>query len=150
MKTFTVLAAFALAAIAPAWGDTIANQDVPFSLTGVPDSCSSELVDVSGIAHFVLSEALDGAGGLHASLHVNVEAKGVGETSGAAYVGNAELNANLNNLGKGSAQNLTVIVNARLNGQGSVANANLKVTFHVTASPDGTVTAEVVNLSLGC
>lgn len=103
-------------AIGPAKADTLTNTDAPFSPSGLPNPCSGELIDVSGVAHFVLHETTDGAGGLHGDLHVNVEAKGVGETSGANYVGNAQLNAGLN-IDKTSGQNVTIIANAVLNGQ---------------------------------
>jgi hypothetical protein len=104
MKFFVLSTLFALGTLVPASAETLVNLDLPFTTSNLPNPCAGESIDVAGLAHLLLHVTIDNAGGLHGGLHINIEAKGVGDSSGAAYVGGAELNANLNKPGKSYGQ----------------------------------------------
>jgi hypothetical protein len=143
-----VLAVFAFALATTVRADNVVNADIPVSVT-VTNPCVPELVDLSGNLHLIVNITNDSSGGTHFKLGVNAKTSGTGESSGAKYQGNLNLNVSLN-ANSGGTFNVTVPLNIELIGQGQVPNFLVHALLHVTVDPAGNVTSSVDNFSAEC
>jgi len=157
-KTFAVLAVVVLGALASvtaaqAGNTTITNEQIPVSFTDlVPCAAggAGELVDFTGTIHVVSRVTING-NRESASFHENYQGlKGVGETTGDTYVGNAEENGSQNlSLNNGQAES-SFQLHINYNGQGSAPNFSENAVEHITINANGDVTVSFTNFSIDC
>ena len=111
------------------------------SITGVPDLCTGELVDLTIDAHFVNTDA--------APFHFNVHIVGVGETTGSTYVGENVVNDIFQALPDGTFL-MDHIANVRLVGQGGLSNSWITVREHLIVDSNGNVISGRTDSVSGC
>jgi hypothetical protein len=124
-------------------------RDIPVSGT-LFNECGGEDVAFSGAFHIVIHSTSDGAGGLHSDITLNWHGvTGVGLTSGARYQMPEEHHSveNFNSENGFTASNSD---NFRLIGQGPDNNQVVNFLFHLTITPDGTVTASFTDFRSVC
>jgi hypothetical protein len=147
-----VLATLAGAAIAQAEATTVTtNEQIPFSLIAfVPcaNAGAGEEVLVTGTLHVLEHVTIDARGGLHVKIHFQPQgATGVGLTTGDTYHATGVTQEHFNATG---VFNDTFINNFRMIGPGPNNNLLVHQTIHITITPNGDVTSDVVNTSVEC
>ena len=147
-----VLATLAGAAIAQAEATTVTtNEQIPFSLIAfVPcaNDGAGEEVLVTGTLHVLEHVTIDARGGLHVKIHFQPQgATGVGLTTGDTYHATGVTQEHFNATG---VFNDTFINNFRMIGPGPNNNLLVHQTIHITITPNGDVTSDVVNTSVEC
>ena len=149
-----VLTTLAGAAAARAQATTVTtNEQIPFELIAfVPcaNGGAGELVLVSGTLHVLTHQTIDTQGGVHAKTHFQPQgATGVGLTTGDTYHATGVTQEHFNfNASAGFTD--TFINNFRIIGEGPDNNLLVHQTIHVTITPNGDVTSEVLNTSVEC
>jgi hypothetical protein len=131
----------------PVLAQKISNTKVDVS--GTVAACSGELVDYTGTVHMIFRDNLDAAGGEHAELEVQMDTSGVGETSGARYVGHADSRIQVNASQNGTTTT-DIVERFTLIGQGNVPNSVAQFLIHVTVTPEGTIIPSVSKMQGGC
>jgi opacity protein-like surface antigen len=156
MKRFLFLAAlaatFGLSAVAASQAAVVTNTTIPISGT-VVNPCNGELVPFTGDLHLLFRVTFDQAGGLHVGVHEDIQATGVGATTGAKYELNAVLNEEVNYgfvLGGNGAAEETIVESELFVAQGSAPNFVLKLLEHITITPDGTVRVLNIDFDTEC
>jgi hypothetical protein len=114
----------------------------------VGSSCAAELVDVTGSVH-VVQHTTNNAQGIRQMVHLNVDGIGVGQISGEHYVFTQTSNEVFNRHDT-SALEFTTTETIHVIRSGPGDNFRLHAVIHVTITPDGTITAEVVKVERGC
>ena len=146
----SVFGVLCLAAALTAVPKTAAAQSVqtttPFS-SQVLNTCTNELVDISGQQTITMNSHVDSAGGLHTSFALITKGTGVGEVTGTTYPYSEN---DLFNLQIGSAATATVRVKTRLKGPGSIDNWDMTFMLHITLNADGTVTSLIDTFTTTC
>ena len=147
-----VLATLAGAAVARAEATTVTtNEQIPFSLIAfVPcaNGGAGEDVLVTGTLHVLSHVTIDAKGGIHVKQHFQPQgATGVGLTTGDTYHATGVTQEHFNATGGFTD---TFINTFRIIGQGPGNNLLVHQTIHVTVTPNGDVTSEVVNTSVEC
>jgi hypothetical protein len=109
---------------------------------------AGEEVRLIGKLHHVFHTTLDGAGSAHIKLHANDQGIiGTGLTTGDKYqrtwTTNIEINAKV-------GEQTTLVESFDIIGQGNGNNLLVRLTLHITVNANGTVTADVVNISIEC
>lgn len=131
-------------------GSIISNVRVPVS-GAVPSDCpGGEGVAYNGTAHFLMTYTTDSAGGAHGQYESNGQGvTGVGVITGTAY----EIPINVHDSFSLTAANgyvETFTVTGKAIGLGPVANEVVRIRFHITLLPDGTVTVLFDSLTFTC
>jgi hypothetical protein len=109
---------------------------------------AGEFVQLSGTLHVLFVTTLNGSGGFHSKYHFQPQGiRGYGEITGAKYQGTGVTQGTFNGRVGFEA---TDVNNFRIIGQGPGNNFMIHSTFHITVTPDGTVTAFVDNFSVKC
>ena len=105
------------------------------------DQCTGENVDNTTYSHFVETDS--------GPYHFNVHIVGIGETSGARYVGNNLDNEFFHALPDGTFM-IDQVLNIRLVSQGNLANSLvLAVHVHVVVDADGNVISGKIDINGG-
>lgn len=149
-----VLAAMlALAAATAARAAVIVNEHDELINTDVsPCGANPEVIDFQGKVHHVFRVTETSSGALHVADEVNLQAQGVGETTGAKYVARDQFTTGFNTM-PGAAATQQYVETFRVIRQGSsVPDDDLLLTsvFHVTINANGDVTASVDKFEGGC
>ena len=148
-KSVLLLAAILIAAM-PIAADVPVPMDVPIYITGF-DVCSGETVQLSGIAHVVMSVTID-ANSAHLIGLVNEHLEGNGMTTGASYVadGMAHVDSYVDIDPVTHTGEATILISARIIGQGSIPNTSEQQLVHVTVNANGNITATVSHHQIVC
>jgi hypothetical protein len=126
----------------------VIDHEQDHNLSGpVENDCTGEVFIGTGKINTVNSVTDDGAGGVHETIHLNLQFAGTSETTGVRYVGNQVLNLEFN--GKIGEEN-TILQMFTLIGQGNVPNEKSTFQFHVTVRPDLTVTSYIDDFHILC
>ena len=122
------------------------SDSFPFSFF---NNCTGEVV--SGVVNVkvTIHETLDASGGYHFHLHEVYNGRAVGETSGIQYVGPQTDHESFHVSSSGALED-TFTLNFRFISQGSADNILTHLLFHITITPNGDVTSEIVNITEVC
>jgi hypothetical protein len=126
------------------------NETIPFNTT-LTDSCTGEAVTFEGTWHILVHFTQDASGGLHGVAHNNIQGQGVG-SSGAKYI-TTQGSTSTSTISTDTANNFGVTGNARVVRTGVDGTQDDEVfTFrlHVTLTPNGELTAEVMENNVEC
>jgi hypothetical protein len=126
---------------APVSAATVYNQTSPVS--SAFNSCNGDIVAITGEVHSLMTVTNGASGGLHVTIASNFEdTTGTGVFFGGSYVvaGTAQAEGTMapSSTMEVTAQNAIIIAST-----GSSQNLVIDFVFHITANPDGTLTAYV-------
>jgi hypothetical protein len=126
---------------------TIKFRDTfPFSFF---NNCTGEVVSGVVSVKSTIHETIDASGGLHFHFHDVFNGRAVGETSGIRYVGPQTDHESFHVSSNGALED-TFTVNFRFISQGKADNIQLHLLFHITITPNGDVTSELVKIRDVC
>ena len=128
----------ALMAPASASAEVVLNQREPFTLI-LTDSCTGEVVTVTGEIHRVIRSRVGNDGTAHLDIHVDSHGEGIGNTSGKQYVWNDSSDASTNNP-VGCEFLHSFVRYARLISKGHDTNLMLRITFSFSYDADCVLT----------
>ena len=116
------------------------NAEIPISFTtNFNNPCTGEVVTLNYEGQLSIRGVING-NRVNISEHVNIDLSGVGQTSGATYVGHISENISQN----GSLNNgqfvFNAVINANLNVSGGGNNVKETLTLHITVNANGDVT----------
>ena len=129
---------------------------VPISFSEFVTFCGTngqgEIVTFSGTDHINVGTTLDNSGGLHFIVEENPQGiSGVGQTTGDRYQATGAFVRTFNiKVGTEGPIDFSNVFNHLFIGQGSGNNFQFRYTIHFTIFPDGTLTANVVNVNVVC
>ena len=129
--------------------DVIINHQ--FSISGViTDDCTSAALNFSGMVHELFSQTANPNGGYHYHDHLNFDQfTAVDPVTGQQYTGFDQFDTHFNvSASVGYTQTESILF--RLTSKGAATNEMLKFLYHVTVTPDGTVTSFVDHFSITC
>lgn len=128
---------------------TTTVEKIPFSV--IFSACNGEDVALEGITTMVTHFTLSSSGQYNFKVNITEHAKGVGQTTGAKYVGNSTLEVNQSgDFSDGSPFIATVPSHLNLNGQGKTENLRVKEFFHITYNANGDITSFKEEMSSEC
>ena len=127
----------ALSAPTAASSAVIVNERVERA-TVAPSNCGGTTIFLQAEWHTLFALTFDGAGGVHAKFHINVQGQGSDPATGVDYVANQTENDELN-LKVGVEETFTLHYN--LIAKGQAPNALLMEDFHITITPNGDVSS---------
>jgi hypothetical protein len=102
------------------------------------NACTGENVQLTGTTTVAVAQSLN-KNTYHVDFHGIQRDAGVGQTSGATYIDNAETNSTTNGSITGLSFEVNGVLNGQLIGHGGVPNGYTKQSFHLTVNPDGTI-----------
>ena len=124
--------------------------DAPISFTGsFFNSCTGESVNLTETGDISVRGVIND-NRANFSLHYNIQLNGVGQTSGATYVGHVSQNITINRSLINGAVEFNVVVNVNLNTSGGGNNLKGGIRFHLTVNANGDVTVARLDSSFGC
>ena len=118
----------------------------PFSFF---NNCTGEVVSGVVSVKTTVHETIDAKGGYHFHFHDVFIGRAVGETSGIQYVGPQTDHESFHVSSNGALED-TFTLNFRFISRGGADNILTHFLFHVTITPDGKVTSEIVNITDVC
>jgi hypothetical protein len=104
------------------------------------DQCTGELFDNIGRVHTVVTEGFS---------HNNLHYEGIGESSGAVYVGITTINAPVHVASDGTIR-ADLRINLNLVSIGSAPNMRITISLHQVFDSSGTLISETSDFSLDC
>jgi hypothetical protein len=110
--------------------------------------CTGDVVPFESLIHEKLSITEDAAGGFHVAFHVNLSGAATNPASGATYQFRSILNSEYYVRGEGVEQ--TFLLTGIGIGQGGALNEVTTIRFHMTVTPEGTVTSFFDELHVQC
>jgi hypothetical protein len=128
----------ALVARASASAEVVLNQRDAFTLI-LGDSCTGEVVTVTGEIHRVIRSRVGNDGTTHLDIHVDSHGQGIGNSSGKQYVWNDSSDASTNNP-VGCEFFHSFVRYARLISKGHETNRMLRITFSFSYDADCVLT----------
>ena len=128
----------ALMAPASASAEVVLNQRDAFTLI-LSDSCTGEVVTVTGEIHRVIRSRVGNDGTTHLDIHVDSHGEGIGNSSGKQYVWNDSSDASTNNP-VGCEFLHSFVRYARLISKGHETNRMLRITFSFSYDADCVLT----------
>ena len=144
---------FAVSSLSFAFGPqatTPIKVDIPISFTGsFNNSCTGEMVTLTETGELNFRGVIND-NRVNLSEHVNVQLNGVGQTSGATYVGHVSENITINRSLINGAVEFNFVVNVNINTSGGGNNVKITLTFHVTVNANGDVTVVRSDFSSVC
>ena len=152
-KLSLVLMLFAVSSLSFAFSPqaiTPIKVDIPVSFTTtINNPCTGELVTLTETGEINLRGVIND-NRVNISEHVSIQLNGVGQTSGATYVGHISKNVTQNiSLINGELE-FNVVINVNLNTSGGGNNIKETITFHVTVNANGDVTINRIDVSFVC
>jgi hypothetical protein len=140
----------AMTAVVLAMPKTAAAQavttDTAFSAQ-VLNTCTNEIVDITGVQTNTMLTKVDSAGGVHISFVLVTKGTGVGEITGITYPYSEN---DLFKLESGAAGTTTLRVKSRLKGPGSIDNWDMTFMVHLTINANGTATSVIDTFETTC
>lgn len=130
-------------------GNTLVVNQKQAVTTPPIEGCNGEHVILTGEEHILVRGTIDSSGGYHLKFHYDSNASGLGDTTGAKYVYNANIETTIN-LNGSWATNTTDDASFELIGQGDVPDQRGFAKLHLTVTPQGQVTALVDNAKVTC
>jgi hypothetical protein len=119
---------------------------VPLNTT-VGNACTGETVTISGTFLVVLHIVRDGNEGFHITFNeITQGVEGVGESGTRYRYSNVYSNA----IYRGTTSAETLVFEINLVSSGSSDNSRIRETIHFTITPDGDMTADVVDVTISC
>ena len=154
LLAIALLVGLTLAAGTPALAEaetTTTNQTIPITAV-VGNPCVAETVDIAGTVKVVTHTTLSANGDFHFVGHLNYQdVSGTGRTTGTTYraadAGTSTLNGDGNN---SSANEFTNEFTFQLVSAGSADNFRVKGLVHMTVTPNGETTSEVIRFDADC
>lgn len=125
----------------------VQNEKVPFSFS-FTSPCTGETVVFSGTQHQLFRVTEDEAGGFHVGVSINWQNVTGTAPSGTKYQIPLTLKQSVNFTN--GATTATATQNFRVVAQGNADDWSGHILFHVTITPDGTVTAEKFVFDVEC
>jgi hypothetical protein len=128
----------------------IQNVQLPLNVTFVNTPCTGDTITFTGNIHLVIAMTTDASGGFHLHFDNNVSGvTGVGVPSGTTYhgIGGGWFEVNANPPFPVIATETDVF---GLISTGSSSNFVVTVTLHMTVNADGSITAQVMRISITC
>ena len=148
LSLLTLVAGLALGQTLSAFAAIVFNQDVPFDQPVVNPCVPEDVLTTSGVFHTVFSVTVSTSGNLHLDTLDNTgDVHGVGLVTGVSY-SISETSHDVLNIGPG--EEITEIENFHYISAGSTPNFLLHVTIHLTFTPAGVPTADVLNVKTSC
>jgi hypothetical protein len=99
--------------------------------------------------HNVVHETADGSGGFHAAFHYNLTVHGVGQTTGARYIG-TEAAGDAFNIKPPYPVNETLRSRTNVIGRGQAPDFLAHFIFHVTINANGNLTVIFQKIRAEC
>jgi hypothetical protein len=128
----------------------VTNVSIPFA-QAVQIPCANEIVDLTGNLHILVETVTDANGGTHYKTHAQPQGvSGVGRISGDQYRATGVTQSEYHNSPLNPPGEMTFVNNFRIIGQGPGNNYLVHQLTHITLNADGTVTAQVSNVSIDC
>jgi hypothetical protein len=142
------LTLMSISAMAQATSTTTVEK-VP--LNGVFTACNGEDVPFGGTLNIVSHMTVSSSGQVNIKVGISANLKGVGQLTGAKYVGslNAETGIRADSIDL-APYNATITVHLNFNGQGNLPIAKLKVLVHLTVNANGDITSEKIVFTDEC
>jgi hypothetical protein len=122
-----------------------------FQTSLIFSSCNGENVALEVTTTIVMHISVSNSGRVNFKIAITEHATGVGQTTGARYVGNSTQEVNEHFDGSdGAPYNFTFPNHLNLNGQGRVENLRVKEFFHITVNANGDITSFKEEMSAEC
>lgn len=129
--------------------EVTSNTQTPIS-GSVFDPCTGDTVSFTVDVHVVTKMTTDSNGGIHGSFSVNIDNyDATGTPSGDSYTAHFNQTGTANFTSGGTFES-SFVFTADLVSAGSTDNAQTIMVLHITINPDGTVTANVSNVTVRC
>lgn len=122
------------------------SDSFPFSFF---NDCTGEVVSGVVSVKTTIHETVDAGGGYHFHFQDVFNGRAVGETSGVQYVGPQTDHESFHVSSSGALED-TFTLNFRFISLGSADNIQTQLLFHITITPNGDVTSELVNIRAVC
>ena len=122
------------------------SDSFPFSFFNF---CTGEVVSGVVSVKGTIHETIDSSGGFHFRIHEVFMGRAVGETSGIQYVGPQTDHESFHVSSNGALED-TFTLNFRFISRGSADNIQSHLLFHITITPNGVVTSEIVQIRDVC
>ncbi len=133
--------------LAKAEAETIKLSDsAPYSLF---NDCTGEFVSGVVSLEATINIITDGNGGFHYHFIDIFDGNGVGETSGIQYEGSQTDHESFHGSSNGAVED-TFTLDFRLISRGSADNIMLHILAHVTVTPNGEATSEILTETVKC
>jgi len=128
----------------------VQNAQLPLNVTFVNTPCTGDTITFTGNIHLVIAMTPDASGGFHFHADNNVSGvTGVGVPSGTTYHGIGggwfEFNADPPFPVVATETDVFGLIST-----GSSSNFVVTVTLHMTVNADGSITAQVMRISITC
>ena len=126
------------------------SYDQPVTNQPYFNDCNMESVLMNGVMHFEYFFSSDPSNG-HTDYHILSQTKliGVGQTTGAQYVGNNSTNYHTVTKG-GQASDFSSAEKTRLVAQGPTPDMSLTQTMHMVVDQQGNIHADTSNQKISC
>jgi hypothetical protein len=124
------------------------NAREPFT-TEYLNPCNGEVIEFAGFLHSLAAVTADGSGGFHVVSRYNLTVHGVGQTTGAAYIGN-EASTDVFGVKPPYPARETFTLHTNVIGQGQAPDFRQHVTFHVTINAKGELTVSINKFRATC
>ena len=119
----------------------------PFS-TSILNTCTNEMVDVSGVQTITSNFKFDNACGLHINFGIVTKGTGVGQVTATSYPFSE--NDLFNVQATNGASEMTIRIKVRMKGPGSIDNWDMTQMLHLTIAADGSVTSNIDSITPNC
>ena len=124
------------------------NLIIPFEFTG-PNTCTEEIIYVSGDLHVRAKLSYDANGGQHFQLAANYQGmSGYGQTTGLKYVAVSNQPIVSNTITPQEEE--TLILTQRFISQGKEANFMLDIRFHLVTTANGDMKVTIDEFKIRC
>ncbi|WP_316568591.1 hypothetical protein [Neobacillus sp. YIM B06451] len=117
----------------------------------ITSPCNNETIVLTGNTHVLITQTVDGKGGVHFKFHVNTQnLLGTGLTTGAQYKFVSTSNAEQNTGSSGFPSEFTAIDTLRVIAQGNVPNFLTHAIGKFTFNANGELTAFKIDFDSEC
>jgi hypothetical protein len=125
-----------------------ATTDIPFS-TQVLNTCTGEMVNITGVQTTTSLTKIDNSGGFHISLAMVTKGTGIGVDTGTSYP-YQENDLFKVYLGSSGSAMTTIRMKSRLKGPGSIDNWDLTFMVHLTINANGIASSVIDTFETTC
>jgi len=144
------LVMFGIAMPQPSRAEVVVNTIITFAQP-VFIPCVPEDVLIQGNLHILVTQTVDGRGGVHFKFHYQPQGvTGIGSATGTVYHATGLTQGHTNVNSGGLPYTDTYVNNFRIIGEGPGNNLLVQNVFHVTVNENGEVTAVVDRTSVDC
>ena len=146
-RSIGILFAVVVCAFPKAASAQSTTTTTPFS-TSILNTCTNEMVDVSGVQTITSNLTFDNSGGLHINVGIVSKGTGVGQVTATNYPFSENDLFNVN--GNSGASEFTIRIKMRLKGPGSIDNWDMIQMLHLTVNANGFVTSRIDSTTTNC